>query len=74
MPKDETIKPSAVVKVSEAFATITDQMLKMGLTERDLILLIQDRAKGNINRTDIKNVLDAIRVIEKQFLKKQEGK
>ncbi|MCE7748393.1 MAG: hypothetical protein GPJ51_08340, partial [Candidatus Heimdallarchaeota archaeon] len=49
-----------------------EQMQEMGLSERDLIMLLQDRAKGNINRTDIKNILDAIRVIEKQFLKVQE--
>jgi pseudouridine-5'-phosphate glycosidase len=69
---EQNLKPSVVTKVSTAVSTIMNQMLKMGLKERDFILLIQDRTSNKVNRTDIKAVLDAIKLIEKQFLKAQE--
>ena len=67
--EEKTIKPSLTVSVQNAVYSIMDQMQRMGLNERDLILLIQDRAKGNISKSDIKSILEAISLIEKQFIK-----
>lgn len=50
-------------------------MQKMGLSEDDLITLIQRKVKTRISRTQIKQTLSALEVIEKNFLKanKKEG-
>ncbi|MCE7748937.1 MAG: hypothetical protein GPJ51_11100, partial [Candidatus Heimdallarchaeota archaeon] len=49
MNSETNLKPTAVDKISISLTTVMEQMQEMGLSERDLIMLLQDRAKGNIN-------------------------
>jgi len=65
MKNEQNISPL----VAPAVYSILDQMKKMGLTEDDLITLIQRRVRGKINKTQIRNTLRALKDIEKNFEK-----
>ena len=64
---ENNIKPSAVEKVTDELENILEQMHRMGLTRRDLKMLIKDRTGNKVNLTDIEAVLLAIELIEEQF-------
>jgi len=53
--------------VAPAVYSIMEQMQKMGLTENDLVYLIQKRVRGNITLTQIRETLRALKAIEKNF-------
>ncbi|MFW9873356.1 MAG: hypothetical protein ACFFG0_09655 [Candidatus Thorarchaeota archaeon] len=63
---DDNINP----KIAPSVYSILEQMKKMGLTQDDLITLIQRRVKGNkkLTREQINNTLNALERIEKNFL------
>jgi hypothetical protein len=71
---EKNIKPSVVEKVTEELDNILDQMEKLGLTRRDLKMLIRDRTSNKVNMSDVEAVLLAIERIEKQFRKAQKAK
>jgi len=68
MNEEKNISPL----VAPAVYSILEQMKRMGLTEDDLITLIQRRVKGKITKTQIRHTLRALEEIEKNFEKAKE--
>ena len=61
---DENIKPSVI----QSFYDITKNLMRYGFTQRDIVLMIQDRTKPKLNKTVITTMLTAIIQFEKDFV------
>jgi len=64
MNSDMNIKPSIIT----SFYEIGKQLKSLGFKERDILILLQDRTKPKIGLTDLKNMYDAIKKFEKDFI------
>lgn len=60
---------SAKPTVIDSFYKMYDHMKKFGLSEDDIVLLIQKRTNPRVNITDIRATLKAIKAFEKQIEK-----
>ena len=58
-------KPSVITSFYEMY----DHLRGQGLTEDDIILLIQKRTKPKVNITEIRSTIEAIKTFEKQIEK-----
>ena len=63
MSKEKDVKPSVIPSIY----SIMDQMKGMGLTEDDLIHLIQRRTGPKVSKANIRATIEAVREIEKNF-------
>lgn len=68
LTNDKNISP----KIAPSVYAIMNQMKDMGLTQDDLITLIQRRAK--VSRTDVQLTLTALETIELNFKRAQKRK
>ena len=62
---DINIKPEII----KTFYEITQNLMKVGFTERDIVLMIQDRTKPRLGINYIKIMLKAITKFENDFIK-----
>lgn len=65
---ENNIKPSIV----KTFYEMTQNLMKVGFSERDVIILIQDRTKPKMSMKSVKTMLEAIIKFEEDYLKFQE--
>jgi uncharacterized protein Yka (UPF0111/DUF47 family) len=61
------MKMSAKPKVIDSFYKMYDHLKKLGLSEDDVVLLIQKRTNPRVNLTDIRATINAIKAFEKQI-------
>lgn len=58
---------SAKPQIIDTFNKMYDHMKSFGLSEDDIILLIQKRTKPKVKLTDIRLTIQAIKTFEKQI-------
>lgn len=61
---DDNIKPSVI----KTFYDITNNLMKVGFTQRDIVLMIQDRTKPKLPLKTVQMMLKAIIQFEKDFI------
>ncbi len=61
---EDNIKPSII----KTFYQITQDLMKVGFTQRDIALMIQDRTKPRLGIKSITIMLKAIIKFEKDFI------
>ena len=64
MSKDIILKPSIINTLNN----IESSLKKAGLTEDDILVLLQRRIKGNMPKRTIKADLDGLKKLENQLL------
>ena len=65
---DVNIKPSLIA----SFYQMEKDLKKIGFKERDILLLLQDRTKPKMALRDIKNMFNALKRFEMDFIKFKE--
>lgn len=65
MSEDIILKPSIIKTLNY----IESSLKKAGLTEDDILVLLQRKIKGNMPKKTIKAVLDGLKKLENQLLK-----
>jgi len=63
--ENENIKPS-IIKI---FYDMNQKLLKVGFSQRDIILMLRDRTKPRLGMREVENMLQAIIQFEKDFTK-----
>lgn len=64
---EENLKPS----IANSLYEIEKRLKATGLTEDDILVLIQKRVKGRPAKKDIKKILEGIKQLEQDLLKKR---
>ena len=61
---EENIKPSVI----QSFYEITKNLMRYGFTQKDIVLMIQERTKPKLSKTVITTMLKAITKFERDFV------
>ena len=61
---EKNIKPSVI----KTFYDMTQNLMKVGFSQRDIIIILQDRTKPKLPKNTIKIMLKAIIQFEKDFI------
>ena len=61
---DENIKPSVI----KTFYDITNNLMKVGFTQRDIVIMVQDRTRPKLPLKTVQTMLKAIIQFEKDFI------
>ena len=61
---DDNIKPSVI----KTFYDITNNLMKVGFTQRDIVIMIQDRTRPKLPLKTVQMMLKAIIQFEKDFI------
>ena len=61
MNGDSNLKPQVPLRVYELY----EQLLRAGFTENDIVVLIQERTKPRLTKTEIRQTLLAARKLER---------
>lgn len=65
MNEDIILKPS----ILKTLYHIESSLKKAGLTEDDILVLLQKKIKGNMPKRTIKAVIEGLKILEKQLLR-----